>query len=306
MPLTHQAEQFLAAIAESDRPPWDALTPPQAREAFEALADLAGPIEELSRVEDRTIGGAIPIRIYCDRVDQVPPPAVMYFHGGGWVLGSIHSHDAVCRRIAKESGCCVISVDYRLAPEHPYPIPLDDCYGATRHVVDHASDFGIDPNRIALVGDSAGGNLAAAVSLKARDEGSLDIRLQILIYPVIERDFETPSYQQCAEGHGLSLADMRWFWNHYVGDRIPDHYAAPARATSHAGIAPAHVITAEYDVLRDEGEQYARQLAAAGIAVTSKRYDGNLHGFVQLAGAFDDGLAATRDLSEILKSQLDV
>jgi acetyl esterase len=198
----------------------------------------------------------------------------------------------------------VFSVDYALSPESPFPKPLDDCYSATRHVADRASDFGIDANNVAVVGDSAGGNLAAAVSLRARDEAGPKIKLQVLIYPVIEPDFESESYLEFAEDHGLSRATMQWFWEQYMGEQASGWLSVPSKADSHAGLPAAHVITAEYDVLRDEGEAYARRLSAAGVQITSKRYDGNLHGFVHFAGMFDDGMTATNDIAQILKSQL--
>ena len=303
MPLTQQAQLFLDIIAEKNPPPWEELSPQEGRETFDGFIDLFGEGPDLARVEDHTLPGDVNVRLYADDSDE-PQPAVMYFHGGGWVLGNIQTHDALCRRIAKASGCTVISVDYGLAPENPYPKPLNDCYSATLAVADRASDIHIDSQRIAVAGDSAGGNLAAAVSLRARDHGGPAIKLQVLLYPVIEPGFETESYQQFAESHGLTKENMKWFWEQYLGAQPAGPLAAISRAETLEGLPAAHVVTAEYDVLRDEGEAFARRLIAAGVPTTSKRYDGNLHGFMHFAGMFDDGLMATQEIAEVLKSHL--
>lgn len=303
MPLTQQAQAFLDVIAENNPPAWENLSPQEGRQAFAAFVDLFGEGPDLARVEDHTLPGDVKIRLYANASDK-PQPAVMYFHGGGWVLGNIQTHDALCRRIAKASECTVISVDYALAPENPFPKPLDDCYLATAKVANQASDFNIDPDRIAVAGDSAGGNLAAAVSIRARDQAGPSIKLQVLIYPVIEPGFETESYRQFAQSHGLTKENMKWFWEQYLGGQTAGPLAATCRANSLRSLPSAHVVTAQYDVLRDEGEAYARQLIAAGVPATAKRYDGNLHGFIHFAGMFDDGLTATQDIAEVLKLHL--
>jgi acetyl esterase len=303
MPLTQQAQAFLDAIAENNPPGWEQLSPQEGREAFDGFIELFGEGPDVSRVEDHTLPGDVKVRLYSDESGE-SQPAVMYFHGGGWVLGNIQTHDALCQRIAKASQCTVISVDYALAPENPFPKPLDDCYSAAATVARQASDFNIDPTRIAVAGDSAGGNLAAAVSIRARDQGGPSIKLQVLLYPVIEPDFDTESYRQFADSHGLTRANMQWFWEQYLGGQSAGPLAAINRADSLHGLPPAHVVTAQYDVLRDEGEAYARQLIAAGVPTTTKRYDGNLHGFVHFAGMFDDGLIATQEIAEVLKSHL--
>ena len=237
------------------------MSPQEGRETFDGFIDLFGEGPDLARVEDHTLPGDVNVRLYADDSDE-PQPAVMYFHGGGWVLGNIQTHDALCRRIAKASGCTVISVDYGLAPENPFPKPLDDCYSATLAVADKASDIHIDSQRIAVAGDSAGGNLAAAVSLRARDHGGPAIKLQVLLYPVIEPGFETESYQQFAESHGLTKENMKWFWEQYLGAQPAGPLAAISRAETLEGLPAAHVVTAEYDVLRDEGEAFAGRLIA--------------------------------------------
>lgn len=303
MPLTQQAQAFLDAIAESNPPAWEDLPPQEGRDAFDGFVDLFGEGPDLARVEDHTLPGDVKVRLYAHANDK-PQPAVMYFHGGGWVLGNIQTHDALCRRVAMVSQCTVISVDYALAPENPFPKPLDDCYSATATVASQASDFNVDPSRIAVAGDSAGGNLAAAVSIRARDQSGPSIKLQVLLYPVIEPDFETESYRQFADSHGLTRANMKWFWEQYLGGQTAGPLAAINRAESLNGLPPAHVVTAEYDVLRDEGEAYARKLITAGVRTTAKRYDSNLHGFVHFAAMFDDGLIATHEIAEVLKSHL--
>ena len=303
MPLTEQAQAFLDTIAANNPPGWEELTPQEGRKIFNDFGELFGEGPDLDRVEDHKLTGDVSVRLYSTGSDTAQP-AVMYFHGGGWVLGNIQTHDSLCRRLAKSSGCTVISVDYALAPENPFPKPLDDCYSATESIVNRATELNIDPARIAVAGDSAGGNLAAAVSIRARDRSGPPIMLQVLLYPVIAPEFHTESYQQFATNHGLTLAGMKWFWEQYLGEQDLDPLAVVSRTASFEGLPPAHVVTVEYDVLRDEGESYARRLAAAGVSTTTKRYDGNLHGFMHFAGMFDDGLAATEDVALILKSHL--
>ena len=308
MPLTVQAQAFLDAVAAQNPPAWEDLPPQQGREAFSGLIDLFGEGPSISRVENQSLPGGINVRIYADvrndNESDARQPVVMYFHGGGWVLGNLDTHDALCRRLAKASNCTIISVDYSLSPEARFPVALQQCYDATMYVADHAQELGVRSGNLAVAGDSAGGNLAAAVALKARDEGGPTIRLQVLIYPVIEPNFETDTYQRFAENHGLSRSNMKWFWLQYLGDQAPVALAAPSRTASLARLPAAHVVTAEYDVLRDEGEAYARRLAAAGVPTTTRRYDGNLHGFIHFAGMFDDGVAATNDIGNILKQHL--
>lgn len=303
MTLTKQARSFLDAVAEQNLPPWQDLPPTASRERFNSYTDLFGDGPELATVSDHTIPGNIRVRLYQSQSSR-PAPAVVYFHGGGWVIGNIDTHDSLCRRLARFSDCHVISVDYSLSPEVKFPTALNECFAATQHVIDHASDFGIIADRVAVAGDSAGGNLAAAVALKSLRQGEPLIRLQVLIYPVIARAFDTESYLQFAEDHGLSRATMQWFWQQYMGDQAVTDLASPELAGSLEGLPAAHVVTAEYDVLRDEGEAYSARLQSANVPTTSRRYDGNLHGFVHFAGIFDDGIAATRDVAEVLKSHL--
>ncbi len=304
MPLTRQAQAFIDALAQTNPPGWHEMSPQEAREIFAGFSDRFGHGPELARVEDQIINDRIRVRLYSDSDSGSPVPAVMYFHGGGWVLGNLQTHDALCRRLAKHSGCLIVAVDYSLAPEHRFPHALDDCFRATSFVANQAERLGAIPGKLAVMGDSAGGNLAAAVCLQSRDEGGPSIDLQVLIYPVIKPDFESHSYQQFAEGHGLTRTSMQWFWQQYLGDQTVSVLAAPSTADSLAGLPACHVITAEYDVLRDEGEAFAAQLKRAGVPTTLRRYDGNLHGFIHFAGVFDDGLTACRDIALALRSHL--
>ncbi|MGA1052706.1 MAG: alpha/beta hydrolase, partial [Ilumatobacteraceae bacterium] len=264
--------------------------------------------DTIARVEDRLVdgpGGPVPVRVYSARDDATDLPGVVFFHGGGWVLSHLDGHDALCRRLATVSDALVVSVGYRLAPEHPFPAPHDDCWAVTAWLAEHATDWGGDPNRIAVCGDSAGGNLAAGVALRARDEGR-SLRLQALIYPCIDdRQDGYPSMSENAEGYFLTAADMRWFWNHYVpADRRDDPRAVPARADDLAGVAPAWVMTAEYDPLRDEGEAYAHRLAAAGVPVDVTRYPGVVHGFITRWHVMARAAEAHRDLGAALRRAL--
>ncbi len=300
MPVHPEAQQLLAALEAAGLPPFEHMTVPQAREATKGFIDLQGEPEEID-TEDRTIpgpAGEIPIRVYTPAGDG-PKPVIVYFHGGGWVIGELDTVDNPLRRIANRTGAVVVSVDYRLAPEHVYPAAFDDSYAATAWVAEHAAELGGDPERIAVSGDSAGGNLAAAVAIAARDRQGPRLAAQLLIYPVTDFDFTTESYGQNGEGYLLTKGSMQWFWAHYLGaqDLGKDPYACPARADDLAGLPPAFVVTAEFDPLRDEGEAYAAKLRIAGIDVTAKRYDGMLHGFAWTLGATPSGAALIDDLA---------
>lgn len=310
MPLDPQAKAFLDQMAALNLPPRWTITPEQARQQYEARIAMQPPGEEVARVEDHTVpgpAGEIPVRVYTP-AGEGPLPAVVFFHGGGWVIGSIRSHDNACRALANASGCIIASVDYLLAPEAKYPAAAEDCYAATRWVAEHAAELGADPSRIAVAGDSAGGNLAATVALMARDRGGPSLAFQLLIYPVIDHDFGTVSYRDNAEGYGLSTKDMEWFWNQYLPGSAEgkEPYASPIRASSLAGLPPALVITAEYDVLRDEGEAYAEALRQAGVPATTSRYNGMTHGFFSLHYLFTKGRQAMDEAGQALRSALAV
>lgn len=272
------------------------ITVDEARALMVRLASAAER-EEVASVEDRMVpgpdGNEIPVRIYQPSTDSVSPaddsgrPAVVYFHGGGWVNCGLETHDAICRTLANAVGCVVVNVDYRLAPEHVYPAAAEDSFAATAWVADNGRALGIDPTRIALAGDSAGGNLSAVVALMARDRGGPALAFQLLVYPVIDMIGDYPSEVDNAVGFFLEQADMDWYWAQYVPatDRGAEPYASPIRAESHADLPPAYVLTAEFDPLRDEGEAYGGALAAAGVPTTVRRADGMFHSFFNL-GAY--------------------
>jgi acetyl esterase len=239
--------------------------------------------EPVGSVEDRTIdvgGASIPVRIYKLANASGTLPVLVWYHGGGWVIGNLDGADFACRMLTNASGAAVVSVDYRLAPEHRFPAAADDCFAATKWVVEHASELGVDGSRLAVGGDSAGGNLAAVVCQMAKKAGGPAIRLQVLIYPVTDYSFATTSYTENADGYLLTRESMEWFWGHYLGDDDGSHpKASPLREADLAGLPPAVVVTAEFDPLRDEGEAYAKRLREAGVKVEAKRYDGQIHGF---------------------------
>jgi acetyl esterase len=308
MPLDPQAQALLDQMAAAGQPPLHELPVEDARTGFVAMIELAGEPAPVARVEDRTIpgpAGAIPVRIYTPE-GAGPFPVLVFYHGGGWVIGNLDGADRPCRSLCAGSGCVVVSVDYRLAPEHRFPAAADDAYAAAQWVSAHAAEIGADPVRLAVGGDSAGGNLTAVVALMARDNGGPAIAFQLLIYPVTGCDLDTGSYRDNAEGYLLTRAAMEWFWGHYVpAEAARRHpYAAPLCAEDLSGLPPAFVVTAEYDPLRDEGEAYAERLRQAGVPVTLKRYAGMIHGFFQLAGVLDQGRQVLDDASAALREAL--
>ncbi|WP_242454281.1 alpha/beta hydrolase [Bailinhaonella thermotolerans] len=276
-----------------------------AAEARRMLAETPalGEPPPVGSVEDRVIdaaGADLPVRIYRPRGGREPYPVVVYFHGGGMVLGGLDSHAGVCRQLAEGSGAIVIAVDYRLAPEHPYPIPQEDAYAATAWAHRHAAGLGGDPERLAVAGDSAGANLAACVCLAARDRGGPPLRFQLLVYPMLDPAQDTPSYGENAEGYFLTAAHMRWYWDNYLGGKP---YDSPLDANL-AGLPPALVMTAEHDPLRDEGETYAVRLREAGVSVTATRYDGLFHGFFGMGAILPAARRATDEACAALRAAL--
>src|SRR5262249_5257951 len=221
----------------------------------------------------------------CTPAGDGPLPLLMYFHGGGWVIGDLDTCEGICRSLANGAGCIVVAVDYRLAPEHRYPAAAEDCYAATAWAAEHARELGGDSRRIAVGGDSAGGTLTTVVALMARDRGGPPLGHQLMVYPVTEHSYETASYRDFADGYLLNLELMTYFWNQYLGGASDglDRYASPLRAPDLRGLPPALVITAEFDPLRDEGEAYAARLREAGVPVTLSRYDGVFHAFFSMA-----------------------
>ena len=305
MPLDPQAKAVLDQFASMGGPQLHEMSVAQARELILGMVALAGEPESVARIENRTVpgpAGQIPVRIYTP-VGTAPFPVLVYFHGGGWVIGNLDTHDGICRSLANRVGCLVVSVDYRLAPEHPFPAAPEDCYAATRWLAEHAGSLGGDKGRIAVGGDSAGGNLAAVVALMARDRGGPKLAFQLLVYPATDTDFETRSYRENSEGYFLTRADMVWFWNHYA-PRDEDRrnpYAAPLRAASLRGLPPALVITAEFDPLCDDGNAYAARLREDGVPVRLSQQDGLIHGFFQMGAVIDRGRASVDEASRALK-----
>lgn len=303
MPLDPQAQQVLELIAALGLPPNHQVSPAQARINMKARPRPPGP--EVAQVEGRTIpgpAGEIPVRLYTP-AGAGPFPILVWFHGGGWVIGDLEWADPMARHLTVGAGCVVVSVDYRLAPEAKFPGAADDSYAATVWAAQHAAQIHGDPDKIAVGGDSAGGNLAAVVALMARDRGKPPLAFQLLVYPVTAWDFETESYRQNAEGYGLTRDGMRWFWNHYLRDAADasNPYAAPLVAQNLGGLPAALVITAEYDPLRDEGEAYARRLQAAGSPAKCTRYPGMIHGFFGMSAAVDKGKQAVAEASAALR-----
>lgn len=303
--LHPQAQEFVERLAADPPRGWHQMPLAEAREAFETFGDepMSGEKVPLAQIHDRTIGEGIRIRVYRPS-DQKQLRPIVYFHGGGWVLGSLETHDALCRFLAVESRAVVISVDYRLSPECPFPEPLDDCYEALTYVAENAEELGVDRDRIVVAGDSAGGNLALAVAIRARDEQGPRITQQLLMYPVVSPVFSTKSYSEFASGFGLTRDAMMFFWESYVGRDFADApvLADLAKIESYAGLPSTHVVVASHDVLRDEGLALVDRLKADGVSTTCKTYAGMLHGFVHFVGLFDDGRAAIRDIGAIVKS----
>lgn len=310
MPLDPQAAAFLEQLARQRAHPIETLPVDLTRRAALLGAGISVDPPELALVEDRKIlrndGTELLIRITVPKDESGPRAVCLYFHGGGWVLNSVETHDDLVRRLTAESGCVFINVEYRLAPEFKYPAALEDAYTALLWTHEHAAELGCDSDRIAVAGDSAGGNLAAALCLMARDRGGPPIASQALIYPITDCDFERRSYHENAEGYFLTRKEMKWFWNHYVAtsDQMSEPYASPIRADSLANLPPAIVLTAEYDPLRDEGEAYAEALRSAGVPVTFYRYDGMIHAFVRRVHQFDAAFCAIQKISQHLRSTI--
>jgi len=306
VPVDKQARALIERFVREGSPPVSKLTPAEARRLTrEVNRRLTSPPEAVAVVKNMRMSDTsaqIPARVYIPREGEVLP-VLVYFHGGGWVLGDLDSVDSLCRSLANAADCVVVSVDYRLAPEHKFPAAVEDAYSATKWTANNATSFSGDPKRIAVGGDSAGGNLAAAVSLMARDKHGPPIVFQLLIYPATNHAFDTISYSDNAEGYWLSKDDMRWFWNHYLrgeeDGRNP--YASPSRAADLSSLPPAFVMTAEFDPLRDEGEAYAARLREYGVPVKVARYDGMIHDFVNIAELRQSRVAIGEAAAEMRK-----
>jgi acetyl esterase/lipase len=308
VPLDAQSQALLEMFASLGLPAPETLSPPEVRAMFSAGNDERPPGPQLARVEDRTVpgpAGDIPVRIYAAATSGTLP-VVVYYHGGGWVLGDLDGDDPACRSLAELTGALVVSVNYRHAPEDPFPAAVDDAYAALAWLGEHAGELGGDPSRIAVSGWSAGGNLAAVVSQLARDRNGPALRGQALVTPVTDADTSRPSYRDNGEGYLLTAPFMGWFWEHYIKDpdRRGDPLASPLRAADLSGLPPAMVVTAEYDPLRDEGEAYALAMAQAGTPVTLQREVGQIHTVWGNLGVLDRTIEVQRNVASFLRGVL--
>ena len=309
MPLHPQVAHALEAMTAAG-PPMHTLSPTEARAAMEAMRGTTGEPEPVGHVEDRLIPGLAgkqPVRIYTPKGDG-PFPLLVYFHGGGWVVGSLNTVDVSCRALTNLAECVVVSADYRLAPEHKFPAAVDDCYAAARWATLHAASLNGSADRVAVGGESAGGNLAAAVALKAAQSGLPALAYQLLLYPVVDYRFDTPSYRENAEGYFLTKDMMEWFWAHYLArpEDGADPLASPLRASDAQlrGVPPAFVATAEYDPLRDEAAAYAARLRDAGVTVEHRCFTGLIHGFMGMVKAVEPARSALQTAAAALKASL--
>jgi acetyl esterase len=309
--LDPDAAAVFKAFQEAGRPPYETLTPNEAREFYLAACPVTNPEPpELKSVEPLSIPaphGSIPARIYTPKAPRLAGglvPCLVFFHGGGWVIGDPESHDVVCRKLADEGRLIVISVDYRLAPEHKFPAAVDDAIAATKWIADHAGKLGIDTARLSVGGDSAGGNLAAVVAIAARDGNGPAIAGQVLIYPAIDFAMTHPSHSEPDTSILLTHAVIKWFRDHYLNGAadVHDWRASPARATTLIGLPPAYVLTAGADPLRDEGDEYARRLKEAGVAVTWRHFPGQFHGFFTMGKLLQQANVAASEIGGWLKA----
>jgi len=283
--LDGHVQRILDDLDEKGIPSTSSLPVLEARRLSSEMAKtLTGPPVNVASVRNLIVPTPeteIQVRVYAPKEDHVFP-ALIYFHGGGWVVGDLEGADWICRSLAVATDCAVFSVDYRLAPENKFPIPVEDCYQVTKWIIENGPAERIDPRRVAVGGDSAGGNLATAVCLMARECGGPPLVYQLLLYPITNHAFNTQSYKDCASGYYLTAEDMKWFWNHYLRGEIDGRnpYASPLVAKDLSSLPPALIITAEFDPLRDEGEAYAVRLQEAGVPTKIIRYNGIIHGFL--------------------------
>jgi len=309
MPVHPQAQLVIDAAAAAGLTDVSQLSVDELRTLTAALARRrAAGAPVLAETRDVVIPcrtGDIPARLY--RPENAGTGLFVYFHGGGWVISSVESADGTCRYLADTAGVAILSVDYRLAPEHPFPAAVDDCWAATEWAAGHSGELGVDSLRLAVGGDSAGGNLAAVVSLLARDAGWPELRLQVLVYPAVDAHDHFPSLDENATGYMLTRDDLRWFYDQYGVGRVAqsdDWRVSPLLAPTHRGLAPAVVVTAEFDPLRDEGRAYANVLRDAGVHVTSLHYDDMIHGFFGWRGQVDAATDLHKQLGQHLRDAL--
>jgi acetyl esterase len=300
MKLDPDAQLLLDAMIRAGRPALETLSPTEARQFMRdirsALKQAVPPVAEVRELVADGPHGAIPLRLYrSEPAGQVPQPVVMFFHGGGWVIGDLETHDNLCRSIANGGDCTVVSVDYRLAPEHKFPAAVDDCWAATRWVAARGNELALDRGRMAVAGDSAGGNLATVVAALAAQDG-MAMRCQVLLYPTVDLGLAHGSFKRAGTGFNLTSAAMAWFRDLYLNHpgEVDDWRASPLRAADMAKLPPAYIATAGCDPLCDEGESYARALERARVPVTFRHFPGQMHGFAGMSGfvkAADEVLA---------------
>lgn len=307
MPLHPRVEKLLSNLSRTGMKPVYETPLAEARSLMIETSKLLGLPDPVHSVRDLTIpgpAGEILIRVYQPEGDSLP--VVVYFHGGGWVIGSVESHDGYCRTLANASQAIVVSVEYRLAPEHGFPAAAEDAHAATTWVAKNAESLGGKAGKIGVVGDSAGGNLAAAAALMARDRGGPNIGCQVLIYPITDCNFDTPSYLDFADDYFLTRQAMMWFWDQYCPNEADrrNPYVSLNRAESLTDLPPALILTAEYDPLRDEAEAFAAKLSEAGVEAKSIRYDGMIHGFTRRFQFLEEAEHALGEAANIIQSRL--
>jgi acetyl esterase len=310
--LHPQAQALLRLMAEKKIPPTHTLTPAQAREYYQVRRTVTQPeppdVAEVRDLQATGPAGAIPLRLYrpAGSGDGEALPVLVYFHGGGWVIGDLETHDVLCRSLANGAGCAVVAVDYRLGPEHRFPAAVHDCVAATRWVRDNAAALQLDPARLAVGGDSAGGNLAAVVALDARDNAGPAIRYQLLIYPATDQRAGYASRTTNGKGYLLEQVTMDYFHDHYIGDRRhdADWRASPIAHTNLGGLPPALVLVAGYDPLRDEGIAYAQKLTEAGTPCSLISFEREIHGFITMGKVLDEANTAVRVCAAELRGGL--
>lgn len=311
MSVHPEVQAYIDMAEKSPTPPYHKLTPQEVRVVYHKKRKAMEPVSpEIGLVQNLVAtdgpNGPVPLRLYrpLNSKSETILPAMIYFHGGGMMIGDLDTHDTLCREFSNYSGCCVISVDYRLAPENRFPKAVEDSWAAVQWIYKNARELKINPDRLAVGGDSAGGTLAAVVSLMARDQGSPKLFFQLLIYPATNQNLNTPSYETMAQGYVLTIDTVNYFRSHYIDEKdYSNWWASPALAKDFKGVAPALVVTAAYDPLVDEGRDYAELLKNAGVEVKYKCYEDMIHGFIRLGGIISPANKAVKELAEELKAR---